>query len=251
MTHSYALEPWQDFIEGVVYPDNEVPWRDDPAYAAILGHPGLRDSIGGHVAPALRQAIGLVQALAQVDLLAAIRVARVRVTTEAGSCHSESERIEGEESSVQGLCLGFGTNVLEPYDLLKTLELDCVHAYEWIGEHITEAAKAFETLRTSERQLSTQVRLHHGTGRDLSALTDSSIYVIYTANMFTREIPMTEQTFEQSMQEILRVLASSGFVISRGSAGILEQYLAQHVKVLLQNPLVSVLQKVDSETISL
>ena len=117
MTHSYTLEPWHDFIEGVVYPDNEVPWRDDPAYAAILEHPGLRDSIGGHVAPALRQAIGLVQAFAQVDLLAVIREARVQGTTEAGSCDSESERIEGEESSVQGLCLGFGTNVLEPYGL--------------------------------------------------------------------------------------------------------------------------------------
>ena len=251
MADTPSIEPWHDFIEGVVYPNDEVPWRDDSAYAVILEHPGLRDSIGGHVAPALQQAIGLVQALAQVDLLAVIRKAQARDTTEAGNCHSESERIEGEESSVQGLCLGFGTNTQEPYDLLKTFELDCVHAYEWIGEHVMEAAKAFDTLRTSEPQLATQVRLHHGTVRDLSTLGDDSMHVIYTANMFTREIPMTEQTFEQSMQEMRRVLAPSGFVISRGSAGILEQYLAQHIKVLLQNPLVSVVQKETSEAISL
>lgn len=251
MTHSSTLEPWHDFIEGVVHPDNEAPWRDDPAYVAILEHPGLRDSIGGHVAPALRQAIGLVQAMAQMDLLAVIRKARAQDTTEAGNCHSESERIEGEESSVQGLCLGFGTNTQEPYDLLKTFELDRVHAYEWIGEHVIEAAKAFETLRTSEPQLATQIRLHHGTVRDLSTLSDASIHVIYTANMFTREIPMTEMTFEQSMQEILRVLTPSGFVISRGSTGILEQYFAQPLKVLLQNPLVSVLQKENPESVSL
>ncbi len=251
MADTPSIEPWHDFIDGVVYADNEVPWRDDSAYAAIWEHPGLRDSIGGHVAPALQQAIGLVQVLAQVDLVAVIRKARARDTTDAGNCHPESERIEGEESSVQGLSLGFGTNTQEPYDLLKTFELDCVHAYEWIGEHVIEAAKAFETLRTSGRRLSTQIRLHHGTVRDLSALGDDSIHIIYTANMFTREIPMTEQTFEQSMQEMLRVLAPSGFVISRGSAGILEQYLAQHLKVLLHNPLVSVLQKETPETISL
>ena len=228
MADTPTIEPWHDFIEGVVYPNDEAPWRDDPAYAAILEHPGLRDSIGGHVAPALQQAIGLVQAMAQVDVLEVMRIDR----------------------PVSGLCLGFGTNSQEPYDLLKTFELDCVHAYEWIGEHVTEAAKAFETVRTSERQLSTHIRLHHGTVRDLSALGDDSMHVIYTANMFTREIPMTEQTFEQSMQEILRVLAPSGFVISRGSAGILEQYLAQHLKVLLQNPLVSVLQKETPESVS-
>jgi len=138
MTNKPNDDPWHDFIEGVVYPNDEVPWRDDSAYAIILKHPGLRDSIGGHVAPALQQAIGLVQALAQVDLLAVIRKVRARDTTEAGNCHSGSERIEGEESSVQGLCLGFGTNGQEPYDLLKTFTLDCVHAYEWIGDHIIQ-----------------------------------------------------------------------------------------------------------------
>ncbi len=229
MAGSPNTDPWYDFIEGIVYPNNEVSWRDDPAFAAILGHPGLRDSVGGQVAPALQQAIGLVQALAQVDVLEVMRTNR----------------------PVAGLCLGFGTNPQEPYDLLKIFELDHAHAYEWIGEHVMEAAKAFEILRIKEPQLFTQIRLHHGTVRDLSALGDNSIHVIYTANMFTREIPMTEKTFEQSMQEILRVLAPSGFVISRGSAGMLEQYLAQHLKVLLHNPLVSMLQKENPEAISL
>ena len=227
MADSSTLEAWHDFhdfhdfIEGPVYPDNEVPWRHDPAYAAILEHPGLRDCIGGHVAPALQQAIGLVQAMAQMNFLDVVRSHRPAV----------------------GLSLGFGSNAQEPYDLLKTCELDCVHAYEWIGEHIIEAAKAFETLRANEPQLTMRLRLHHGTVCDLSALNSSSIHLIYTANMFTREIPMTEDTFERSIQEIVRVLAPRGCLISRGSAGILEQHLAHSLQVLLENPLVSVLQK--------
>ena len=216
-----ALEPWHDFIEGSVYPDNAVPWRHDPAYAAILEHPGLRDCIGGPVAPALRQAIGLVRAMAQVNFLDVVRSHRPAV----------------------GLSLGFGSNAQEPYDLLKTFELDCVHAYEWIGEHIIEAAKAFETLRPNEPRLTRRIRLHHGTVCDLGALNSSSIHLIYTANMFNREIPMTEDTFERSMQEIVRVLAPRGCLISRGSAGMLERYLVHHLRVLLENPLVSVLQK--------
>ena len=148
-----------------------------------------------------------------------------------------------KNSPAVGLSLGFGTNAQEPYDLLKTFNLACVHAYEWIGEQVVDVAKAFERLRANEPQLPTQLRLHHGTVRDLSALADASIHVIYTANMFNREIPMTEETFTLSMQEMLRVLAPSGCVVSRGSAGILEQYLAQHLNILLENPLVSVLQK--------
>ena len=216
-----VLEPWHDFIAGRVYPDNTVPWRHDPAYAAILEHPGLRDRIGGHVAHALQQAIGLVQAVAQVNVLEVVRSHRPAV----------------------GLSLGFGSNAQEPYDLLKTFALDCVHAYEWVGEHIIEAAKAFETLRANEPRLTTRIRLHHGTVCDLSALNSSSVHLIYTANMFNREIPMAEDTFERSMQEIVRVLAPRGCLISRGSAGILEQHLAQYLHVLLENPLVSILQK--------
>ena len=212
---------WSDFIEGSVYPDNAVPWRHDPAYATILEHPGLRDSIGSHVASALRQAIGLVQAMTQVNVLDIVRRHRPAI----------------------GLSLGFGSNAQEPYDLLKTFELDCVHAYEWIGEHIIEAAKAFEMLRSDDPRLVTRIRLHHGTGSDLSALNTSSIHLLYTANMFNREIPMSEDTFGRSLQEIVRVLAPRGCLISRGSAGALEQSLAQHLHVLLENPLVSVLQK--------
>ena len=214
-------ESWSDFIEGPVYPDNAVPWLHDPAYATTLEHPGLRDRIGSHVAPALQQAIGLVQAIAQVNVLDVVRSHRPAV----------------------GLSMGFGSNAQEPYDLLKTFELDCVHAYEWIGEHIIEAAKAFETLRANEPRLTTRIRLHHGTVSDLSALNTASLHLIYTANMFNREIPMSEDTFERSLQEIVRVLAPRGCLISRGSAGVLEPSLAQYLQVLLENPLVSVLQK--------
>ena len=80
------------------------------------------------------------------------------------------------------------------------------HAYEWIGEHIIEAAKAFEMLRADDPRLTTHIRLHHGTVSDLSVLNTSSIPLIYTANMFNREIPMSAETFERSMQEIMRVL---------------------------------------------
>lgn len=221
MAASSTREPWCDFIEGPVYPDHAVPWRHDPAYTTILEHPGLRDRIGGHVAPALQQAVGLVRAMTQVNFLDVVRSHRPAV----------------------GLSLGFGSNAQEPYDLLKTFELDCVHAYEWVGEHIVEAAKAFETLRANEPRLTTRIRLHHGTVRDLSALNNSSIHLLYTANMFNREIPMAEDTFERSMQEVVRVLAPSGCLISRGSAGMLEQYLAHYLHVLLENPLVSVLQQ--------
>ncbi len=214
-------ESWSDFIDGPVYPDNAAPWRHDPAYATILEYPGLRDSIGSHVASALRQSSGLVQAMAQMNFL---------------------DVVCGHRPAI-GLSLGFGSNAQEPYELLKTCELDCVHAYEWIGEHIIEAAKAFETLRVNEPRLTARIRLHHGTVSDLSALNTSSIHLIYTANMFNREIPMSGDTFEQSMQEIVRVLAPRGCLISRGSAGVLEQSLAQHLQVLLENPLVSVLQK--------
>lgn len=221
MVDLFVAESWSDFIEGPVYPDNTAPWRRDPAYATILEHPGLRDSIGSHVASALQQAIGLVQAMTQVDIL---------------------DVVHGHRPAI-GLSLGFGSNAQEPYDLLKTFELDCVHAYEWIGGHIIEAAKAFETLRSDDPRLTTRIRLHHGTVSDLSALSPSSIHLIYTANMFNREIPMTKETFERSMQEIVRVLTPRGCVISRGSAGVLERSLAQYLHVLLENPLVSVLQK--------
>ena len=221
MVDSFVSEPWSDFIEGSVYPDNAVPWRYDPAYATILEHPGLRDSIGSQVASALQQAIGLVRAMTQVNILDVVRGRRPAI----------------------GLSLGFGSNAQEPYALLKTFELDCVHAYEWIGEHIIEAAKAFAMLRADEPRLTTRIRLHHGTVSDLSALNTASIRLIYTANMFNREIPMTKETFERSRQEIVRVLAPRGCLVSRGSAGVLEQSLARSLHVLLENPLVSVLQK--------
>ena len=221
MADSFVSEPWSDFIEGSVYSDNAVPWRHDPAYAPILEHPGLRASIGSHVVSALQQAIGLVRAMTQVNLLDVVRSHRPAV----------------------GLSLGFGSNAQEPYDLLKTCGLDRVHAYEWIGGHVVEAAKAFERLRANDSRLPARIRLHHGTVSDLRALNTASIHLIYTANMFNREIPMSEATFERSMQEIVRVLAPSGYLISRGSAGVLERSLARSLDVLLENPLVSVLQK--------
>ena len=218
-------QEWKAFIEGDIYLDNQVPWRDDPAYATIFEYSGLRDSIGGHVAPALQQAIGLVKAMAQVDLLEIVRANR----------------------PAHGLCLGFGTNMLEPHDVLTVFDLDRVHGYEWIGEQVVEAAQFLHGQWAGDAQLAEKIRLHHGTISDLSALADESIQVIYTANMFNREIPMSEETFQGALQEMLRVLANGGCVLSRGSAGMLEQQLAQQCRTLLSNPLVSVFQKQSAE----
>ena len=60
--------------------------------------------------------------------------------------------------------------------------------------------------------------------------------VIYTANMFNRELPMSADTFERAVHELLRVLAPGGFVLSRGSASLLEQRLEQSCRTLLDNP---------------
>ena len=213
-------QSWRAFIEGQVYPDDQAPWRDDPAYAMILEYPGLRDSIGGHVAPALQQAIGLVKAMTRVDVLDRLRANR----------------------PAHGLCLGFGTNALEPYDVLTVFELDRVHGYEWIGAQVIEAAQFLRIKMKGDVRLAAKIRLHHATVSALSTLTDRSIGVIYTANMFNREIPMSADTFERAVDELLRVLALGGFVFSRGSAGVLEQRLGQFCRTLLDNPLVSVFE---------
>lgn len=214
-------QTWRTFIEGLVYPDDQAPWRADPAYALILDHPGLRDSVGGHVAPALQQALGLVKALAQVDVLERLRASR----------------------PAYGLCLGFGANALEPCDVLTVFGLDRVHGYEWIAAQVVEAARLFHMKRAADARLADKLRLHHATASDLSALADRSIQVVYTANMFSREIPMSANTFERAVKELLRVLAPGGFVFSRGSAGILEGRLGQVCQALLNNPLVSVFQR--------
>ena len=101
MTHAGT-----EFIEGPVYVDSEAPWREDPAFSLLSQYPGLRDSVGGRVADALTQAIGLVQAMTRVALRA----------------------LAQQRLPATGLCLGFGMNLLEPYDLLRTFALDCVHA---------------------------------------------------------------------------------------------------------------------------
>jgi hypothetical protein len=111
-------QQWQAFIAGPVYAETDAPWRDDPAFATLSEFPGLRDSIGGRIAEALAQAVGLVKALGQVDLLAVVQ----------------------RHTQPRGLCLGFGMNALEPYDLLQVFSLAQVHAYEWIGEQVVEAA---------------------------------------------------------------------------------------------------------------
>jgi hypothetical protein len=218
---SEQKQSWQDFLAGELYPDAQVPWRDDPAYGLLLQVPGLRESVGGRSAAALHQAIGLVRALAGVDLCAEIRAGQ----------------------PAQGLCLGFGMNLMEPYDLLQVFRLTCVHAHEWIGEHIIEAAQAFQALRTADLSLPDRIRLHHGTISDLGALADSSIRVVYSANVFNPEIPMTDETFVRAVKEIVRVLGTGGVLLSRGSAGVLEAALTQYGRMLLQTPLVSVFAK--------
>jgi hypothetical protein len=213
------------FIAGPIYAGTEIPWRDDPAFALLSQYPGLRDSVGGRVADALTQAIGLAHAMARVDLRALAR-----------------QRQVGQLAT--GLCLGFGMNLLEPYDLLRTFALDCVHAYEWMGEQVLDAARAYAALQRREPSLTpTRLRLHHGTISDLSALTDRSIRVVYVANVFNREIPMTAATFEGALREMVRVLGSGGIVLSRGSSDALETELAPHGRLLLHTPLISVFQK--------
>jgi hypothetical protein len=134
-------------------------------------------------------------------------------------------------------------NTLEPYDLLRTLALDQVHAYEWVSTHVIEAAQALQALRTEDALLPTRIRLHHGTISDLSALANDSISVVYTGNVFHPEIPMTPETFTAAVTEIVRVLATGGFVLSRGSSGALEAELARQGRMLLHTPLVSVFHK--------
>ena len=213
--------PWQAFIEGPIYADDHAPWRDDLAFAIIAEHPGLRDSISGRVAPALTQAIELVQALTGVDLLAIVCGQR----------------------PAQGLCLGFGMNTLEPYDLLQVFELDRVYAYEWIAAQVVEAAQTLQALRYHEPALPTRIRLHHGTISDLGTLAAASIQIIYTASVFTWEIPMMPETFARTIQEILRVLADGGVVFSRGSAGVLEAHLVRHGHMLLSSTDVSISER--------
>jgi hypothetical protein len=219
-----ANEPdatWQAFIAGPVYAHLAPPWHADPAFAVISEHPGLRDNIGGRIVPVLTLAVELVYAMTGIDLLAAVQAHR----------------------PAQGLCLGFGMNALEPYDLLQGFALDRVHAYEWIAEQVIEAAQTLQTLRADDPLLPTRIRLHHGTISNLQAITDASIGVIYTANVFNWEIPMMPETFAGVIQEILRVLTDGGVLLSRGSAGILEEHLACHGRMVLSNQLVSVFQK--------
>jgi hypothetical protein len=217
----HSPSSWQAFIAGPVYTDDHIPWRADPAFAEIATHPGLRDSIGGRSAPALIQALGLVRAIAGIDLLEVMSARR----------------------PARGLCLGFGMNSLEPYDLLQVCRLDQVHAYEWIAEQVIEAAQTLQALQRDEPCLPRRIRLHHGTLSDLCALTDASIQVIYTANVFTWEVPMMPETFSKAIQEVLRVLANGGVVLSRGSAGRFEAHLAPHGRLLLPTAHLSVFQK--------
>ncbi len=213
--------PWRDFIEGPLHSAAQAPWRHDPAYAVLAEEAGLRDSIGGHVASALTQVLGLVQALTQVDLKAVIHATR----------------------PAWGLSLGFGMNVLEPHDLLQILELDGVHAYEWIDEQVIEAAQTLQSLRAEAPDLPSRLRLYHGTIGDLSALADGSVRVVHVANVFNWEIPMMPETFDAAVRELLRVLGDGGIVFSRGSAGVLEESLAPHGQWLLHTPQVTVFQK--------
>ena len=212
---------WHAFLASPLHDLLHAPWADDPAFAMIAAHAGLRDSLGGPVQPALNMARAWVQARCGLDLLEVVRRRRPAI----------------------GLCLGFGMNTLEAYDFLQTLGLDCVHAYEWIAEHVVEAAQTLQALRAEMPCLPCRVRLHHGTISDLRAMAEASVQAIYTANVFTWEVPMTQLTFERAIQEIQRVLAPGGVVFSRGSAGVLEEHLTPYGQWLWRHDLVSVFQK--------
>lgn len=212
--------PWQAFIAGVVYADAEVPWGNDPAYVMLQEFPGLRESVNGRSAAAITQTLGLVQALTHVDVLQSVHANR----------------------PARGVCLGFGMNALEPYDLLQACALDIVHAYEWIGAEVVEAAQMLDALRAIDPLLPTRIRLHHGTLSQLETLTDASVHVVYAASVFNDEIPMSAATFHGALREIVRVLAPGGFVVSRGSSGLLEAHLAPYGHLLLETPQVVVFQ---------
>ncbi len=212
---------WEDFLAAPLYPAGQEPWREDAAFAIIAEEAGLRDSLGGALTPAVTMVHGLVQALTGVDLLTLGRTS----------------------PPVLGLCLGFGMNALEPYELLQAMQLDAVHAYEWVAAQVREAAQILQTLRRGVPELPTRLRLHHQTCSDLQALADASIRMIYTANVFTWEVPMLPATFARAVEEIRRVLATGGVVISRGSAGVLESTLTPYGRLLLSTPLVTVFQK--------
>ncbi len=216
-----SLPPWQAFIEGVVYADAEVPWGNDPAYAMLREFPGLRESVNGRSAAAITQTLGLVQALTHVDMLQVVHANR----------------------PARGVCLGFGMNALEPYDLLQACALDIVHAYEWMGGEVVEAAQMLDALRVLDPLLPTRIRLHHGTLSRLETLTDASVHVVYAASVFNDEIPMSAATFNGALQEIVRVLAPGGFVVSRGSSGLLEAHLTSYGHMLLETPQVVVFQR--------
>jgi Methyltransferase domain len=212
---------WQAFIAGNMYADAEAPWRDDPAFTLLREFPGLQASVSGRISAALAQTMALVRALTQVDILQIIHTQR----------------------PARGLCLGFGMNVLEPYDLLQACALDVVHAYEWIGEQVLEAAQALAALPDAGPALARRIRLHHGTLGHLQALAEASIHLVYAASVFNNEIPMALPTFTRATAEIIRVLAPGGFLLSRGSAGVLEERLAPHGRLLLHTPSVAVFQK--------
>jgi len=216
-----ALQSWRAFIEGHLYEDIDAPWRGDPAFATLCEFPGLRDCIGGRIADSLTQGVGLVKAMTHIDLLSVVQT----------------------YARPHGLCLGFGMNALEPYDLLQMFSLAKVHAYEWISEQVVDAAKTLVALAKEDARLSERIRLHHGTISDLSALPDCSIHVAYVGNVFTHEIPMTQETFVRAVAEIVRVLDDGGIVFSRGSSGALESTLRPAGKFLLHNPLISVFQR--------
>jgi methyltransferase family protein len=213
--------PWHAFIEGVVYADAEVPWGNDPAYGMLQAFPGLRETVNGRIAAAITQTLGLVQALTQVDVLQSVHANR----------------------PARGVCLGFGMNALEPYDLLQACALDIVHAYEWIGAEVVDAAQMLDALRAFDPLLPTRIRLHHSTLRRLETLTDASVHVVYAASVFNDEIPMSAATFQGALREIVRVLAPGGFVVSRGSSGLLEAHLTPYGHMLLETPQVAVFQR--------
>ena len=48
--HLAPVPPGKHLLRATLYPDAEVPWRDDPAFTLLREFPGLQASVSGRIA---------------------------------------------------------------------------------------------------------------------------------------------------------------------------------------------------------